>query len=63
MQDNIPRLKGRVLDDKLTIPVEKTWRNELLQVKLNHGVDVMEWARQVLKREFKELKKRLPEAS
>lgn len=59
MMTDVPMLKGRKLDERITIPVERELKRELNEIKTKHGVDVLEWLRMIARRELPQLKKRL----
>ena len=52
-------LKKRTLTERLVIAVDKETRDELNLLKEERGVDVNEWARQVIRREIRNLKNAL----
>lgn len=56
MRESIPMLRGRVLDEKITVPLERAVKAELVELKLQKGVDVLEWIRGLIRRELPRLK-------
>lgn len=57
--EKLPMLKKRTLTERLVIAVDKETRDELNLLKEERGVDVNEWARQVIRREIRNLKNAL----
>ena len=46
---DLPKLKGRVLTERITIPLDKKTKSELTRMKLESKVDVSEWIRQLIR--------------
>lgn len=53
----VPKLRGRVLDEKLTVPMEGDLKKELMAYKHEKDVDVLEWIRMIIRREMPNLRK------
>lgn len=56
-RDSVPRLKRATLSDKITLSIEPELKRELWALKESADVDVMEWIRSLIRREFPNLKK------
>jgi hypothetical protein len=56
---NIPKLARATLTAQLNIKMEEQLKKELELLKVQHGVDVQELAREFLRREVPRIKKKL----
>jgi len=57
MNESVPMLKKRTLDDRMTIPVERELKQRFQQIKTKKGVDVLEYIRRVLRNAASDLEK------
>lgn len=48
MDENIPRLRQRILTERLTLPIQKDLKVELKELKEVHGIDVNKWIRDLI---------------
>jgi hypothetical protein len=56
MRESIPMLKRIRLDDRVTVPMERELKSEIMRLKSDQGVDVLEWIRQLIRKELPTLK-------
>lgn len=48
----IPTLRGRVCNDKLTVPMESKLKTQIMVELSGRGIDPLEWVRRVLRKEL-----------
>ena len=53
MHKDIPRLKGRVNSEKISVAVDAEMKKELDELKWKNRVNVSEWIRQIIRKELK----------
>jgi len=59
MDPSIPLLKQKRLDSLLGLPIDSDTKKDLLDLKHKHGVDHLEWVRQLIKDNLPLLKSKL----
>lgn len=59
LPDDIPRLKRKVLDDLLGLPLESETKKRLMNLKHNHDVDHLEWIRKLIRDNLPLIEKKL----